>query len=114
MVVLHNVFYETDSYGLEPESRVELDRVYDFLILNPSIGVEISGYTDNTGTPEHNQVLSEQRARSVVEYLVNKGIDSKRLDATGYGEMRPVADNDSEEGRARNRRTELKIIKVEE
>jgi outer membrane protein OmpA-like peptidoglycan-associated protein len=114
VVVLHNVFYKTDSYGLEPGSRVELDRVYDFLILNPSIGVEISGHTDNTGTPEHNQVLSEQRARSVVEYLVNKGIDSKRLDAAGYGEMRPVADNDSEEGRALNRRTELKIITVDD
>ena len=114
MVVLHNVFYETDSFGLEPESRAELDRIYDFMILNPSIGVEISGHTDNTGTPEHNQVLSEQRARSVVDYLVNKGIDSKRLEATGYGEMRPVADNDSAEGRALNRRTELKIIKVEE
>lgn len=114
VVVLHNVFYETDSFGLEPESRAELDRVYDFLIQNPSVGIEISGHTDNTGTPEHNQELSEQRARSVVEYLVNKGIDSKRLDAAGYGETRPVANNESEEGRALNRRTELKIIKVEE
>lgn len=114
VVVLHNIFYDTESYHLEPESRAELDRVYDFLIKNPSIGVEISGHTDNTGTPEHNQVLSEQRARSVVEYLVNKGIDSKRLDATGYGETIPVADNFTEAGRALNRRTELKIVAVDD
>jgi len=114
VVVLHNIFFDTESYSLEPESRAELDRVYDFLTLNPSIGVEISGHTDNTGTPGHNQVLSEQRARSVVEYLVNKGIDSKRLEATGYGETTPVADNDTEAGRALNRRTELKIVAVDD
>lgn len=114
VVVLHNIFYSTGSFELEPESRAELNRVYDFLLLNSAIGVEISGHTDNTGTPEHNQELSEQRARSVVEYLVNRGIDNKRLKAAGYGEMNPVADNENEEGRARNRRTELKILAIDE
>jgi len=112
-VVLHNVFYATESFELEPASRAELNRVYDFLLVNPAIGVEISGHTDDTGTPEHNENLSEQRARSVVEYLVNRGIDTKRLKATGYGEMQPRADNELEEGRALNRRTELKIIAIE-
>lgn len=114
VVVLHNVFYSTGLFELEPESRAELNRVYDFLLLNSAIWVEISGHTDNTGTPEHNQELSEQRARSVVEYLVNRGIDTKRMKAAGYGEMNPVADNENEEGRARNRRTELKILAIDE
>jgi outer membrane protein OmpA-like peptidoglycan-associated protein len=114
VVVLHNIFFGTDSYELEPASRTELKRVYDFLLVNPAIGVEISGHTDNTGTPEHNQNLSEQRARSVVEYLVNRGIDTKRLKAAGYGELQPRADNELEEGRALNRRTELKILAIDE
>jgi outer membrane protein OmpA-like peptidoglycan-associated protein/tetratricopeptide (TPR) repeat protein len=114
VVVLHNVFFATESFGLEPESRAELNRVYDFLVLNPSIGVEISGFTDNTGSPEHNQVLSEQRASSVVEYLVSKGIEKERLKAAGYGELKALADNETEEGRAQNRRTELKIVAIDE
>jgi len=114
VVVLQNIFYATGSYQLEPASRVELKRVYDFLQLNPAVGVEISGHTDNTGTPELNQSLSEQRAQSVVDYLVNKGIETGRLKAAGYGETKAVADNELEEGRAQNRRTELKILAIDE
>ena len=113
-VVLQNIFYATESYELAEVSRTELKRVYDFLVLNQAIGVEISGHTDNTGSPEHNQSLSEKRAQSVVDYLVNKGIDRKRLKASGYGETRAVADNETEEGRAMNRRTELKITSIDE
>ena len=82
--------------------------------MNPAIGVEISGHTDNTGTPEHNQSLSEQRAQRVVDYLVNRGIDTNRLKAAGYGELQPRADNELEEGKALNRRTELKILAIDE
>jgi outer membrane protein OmpA-like peptidoglycan-associated protein len=114
VVVLHNVFYATGSFELELVSRVELNRVYDFMLENPAIGVEISGHTDNTGSPEHNQNLSEQRANSVVDYLINKGIDPERMKASGYGEALPVADNGTEEGRALNRRTELKIVAIHE
>ena len=114
VVVLRNIFYATDSYELEAESRVELDRVYDFLSQNPAVGVEISGHTDNTGTPDYNQDLSERRAQSVVDYLLDKGIKPERLKAAGYGEMKPVSDNNTEEGRAINRRTELKIIRIDE
>lgn len=113
-VVLHNVFYATGSYELEEESRAELNRIYDFLVDNPAIGVEISGHTDNTGTPEHNQNLSEQRARRVVDYLLQRGIKPSRMTAAGYGEEQAVADNDTEEGRALNRRTELKVIAINE
>jgi len=114
VVILKNIFYATDSFKLEPESRAELNRIYDFLMVNSAIGVEISGHTDNTGSPEHNQVLSEQRAQNVVAYLVEKGIDSNRLKAAGYGELQPVADNQLEEDRAMNRRTELKIVAIDE
>ncbi|MCK5067819.1 MAG: OmpA family protein, partial [Bacteroidales bacterium] len=112
VVILHNVFYATGSFELKPESRAELNRVRDFLEENPSIGVEISGHTDNTGNPEHNQELSEQRAESVVLYLVELGISDRRMQAAGYGELQAVDDNHSEEGRARNRRTELKIVRI--
>jgi outer membrane protein OmpA-like peptidoglycan-associated protein len=114
VVVLNNIFYATGSFQLEPASRTGLKKVFDFLLLNPFIGVEISGHTDNSGTAEQNQELSEQRARSVVEYLVNSGIDHRRLTAAGYGEMQPVDDNNTGQGRALNRRTELKIVTINE
>jgi outer membrane protein OmpA-like peptidoglycan-associated protein len=114
VVILHNVFYATGSSELEPESRAELNKVRLFLEDNPSIGVEISGHTDNTGSPNFNQDLSENRAESVVLYLTGLGIADHRLQASGYGEEQAVDDNNSEEGRARNRRTELKIIRIHE
>jgi outer membrane protein OmpA-like peptidoglycan-associated protein len=112
--VLHNIFFATESFELKEASRAELNKVYEFLMQNPAIGVEISGHTDNTGSPEHNQVLSERRAQSVVDYLVNRGIEGTRLNASGYGETLAVSDNNTEEGRALNRRTELKIISINE
>jgi outer membrane protein OmpA-like peptidoglycan-associated protein len=114
VVVLHNVFYATGSFELVEASRAELNKVFDFLQKNPEIGVEISGHTDNTGTTGHNQILSEQRALSVVDYLEQRGIETGRMKASGYGEEQPLADNGTEEGRARNRRTELKIIAIDE
>lgn len=114
VVILHNVFYATNSSELEPESRSELNKVFDFLLENPSIGVEISGHTDNTGSPEYNQELSEERAKSVVLYLREKGIADARMQAAGYGELHPVETNETEEGRAGNRRTELKIVSIHE
>lgn len=113
MVVLHNVFFETESFTLQNESLAELNKVYEFLELNPSIQAEISGHTDNTGSPQHNMELSEKRAEAVVDYLVNKGIRQERLLSVGYGEEVPVAENKSEEGRGLNRRTELKIVRLQ-
>jgi len=77
---------------------------------NPTLKIEISGHTDNVGKPADNLTLSNNRAKSVVGYLASKGIASQRLVAKGYGETKPVADNTTEEGKARNRRTELKVI----
>lgn len=109
-IVLNNVFYDTDAFTLKPESKIELEKVYDFLTLNKNVQVEISGYTDNTGTNNYNMELSRRRAEEVVNYLLSLGIDPARLKAKGYGATVPVGDNTTEEGRALNRRTELKIL----
>lgn len=77
---------------------------------NPDRKVEIGGHTDNVGSEEANRVLSENRSKSVVDYLISKGIDASRLTWKGYGESVPVADNESDEGRAKNRRTEFKVV----
>jgi outer membrane protein OmpA-like peptidoglycan-associated protein len=109
-VVLENVFFETAKYNLKKESRVELDKLYRFLKANPSVRIEIQGHTDSVGTARDNQILSENRAEAVYDYLEKKGIDPSRMVAKGYGERRPIADNSTPEGRARNRRTAYKII----
>lgn len=111
-VVLNNIFFESDSHLLLPGSMAELNRVLVFMEENPDLSVEIAGHTDNTGSEQHNQDLSGKRAEAVVEYLFSNGIDAKRLISVGYGDRKPVETNDSEEGRAMNRRTELTIIKI--
>jgi flagellar motor protein MotB/tetratricopeptide (TPR) repeat protein len=109
-IILKNIFYETDLYNLKNESRIELDKVIKFLNDYPAVKIEISGHTDNVGSIEYNQTLSEKRAKSVVEYLINSSVGEDRITYKGYGFSQPVASNDTEEGRALNRRTELKII----
>ena len=89
---------------------MELDRLYKLLVDVPTIKIEISGHTDNKGSASYNQGLSERRAKSVVDYLVARGISIDRLTFIGYGLAQPIATNDTEEGRALNRRTEFKII----
>lgn len=108
-IILKNIFFETDSYLLKEISFVELDKLVDFLTLNASIKIEIGGHTDNQGSEKHNLVLSENRAKTVVEYLISKGISAKRLTYKGYGYSEPISDNITPEGRALNRRTEFKI-----
>ncbi len=109
-IVLRNIFYETDSFRLEPESRVELNKLHQFLVDNSRLKIEISGHTDNVGSLQYNMELSRKRARSVYNYLIDKGIDPERLSYEGYGESDPIATNETEEGRAKNRRTEIKIL----
>lgn len=104
------VFYDFDKDFLRQESIVELEKLVAFLQRYPKVKVEISGHTDAIGTEAKNQGLSERRAQSVVRYLIEKGIDGKRLVAKGYGELRPIAPNDTDEGRQLNRRTECEII----
>ena len=110
LVVLENVFYATEQYQLEEESIAELDKIYRFLVNNPSLHIEIGGHTDNTGSPAFNQQLSQKRAQAVADYMIQRGIDPKRVNAVGYGFDKPIGDNRSAEGRAKNRRTELKIL----
>jgi outer membrane protein OmpA-like peptidoglycan-associated protein len=109
-VVLKNIFFETNSYELKPESKVELNKLLQFLNENAALKIEIGGHTDNVGNDGLNQKLSENRAKSVVNFLVAKGIVQNRIVSKGYGKTQPVADNGTEEGRALNRRTEFKII----
>jgi outer membrane protein OmpA-like peptidoglycan-associated protein/tetratricopeptide (TPR) repeat protein len=109
-VVLNNIFFETSKFELDPKSQVELDKVVQLLNDNPTIKIEISGHTDNVGKPANNLTLSNNRAKAVVNYLIGKGITPQRLVAKGYGETKPVAENKTEEGRAKNRRTELRVI----
>jgi outer membrane protein OmpA-like peptidoglycan-associated protein len=110
-VVLKNVFFDTDSFKLRPESYPELDNLYEFLINNPTTNIEISGHTDNTGSAEYNKSLSTKRAKAVYTYLRQKGIREDRMQYKGYGSERPVAKNNTPENRQKNRRTEFSITK---
>jgi len=109
-IVLKNVFFDTKKTELKPTSITELDNVVRLMNDNPKMRIQISGHTDNVGTPASNISLSKGRALSVVNYLVRKGIKKERLTYKGYGETKPVANNKTEEGRATNRRTELSVI----
>lgn len=109
---LYNVFFETGSHDLLEQSETELNTLVGFLEKNSRLKVEIQGHTDNVGNESYNQNLSERRAGSVVNYLVSKGIDHRRLTSKGYGYTVPLDTNDTVEGRARNRRTTLLITGV--
>lgn len=109
-IVLKNIFFETASYDLKNQSLVELKKLTEFLKQNPTVKVEISGHTDTDGNAEINQVLSQNRAQSVLGFLSDQGISNDRLKAVGYGSSKPVASNETEAGKAKNRRTEFKII----
>lgn len=109
-VVLRNVFFDSDEYSLKEESKIELNKLLTFLNQNPKVSIEVEGHTDNIGNNAHNRSLSDQRAKQVFQYLVDNGIDSNRLKYKGYGADSPISDNDTEEGRANNRRTSVSII----
>lgn len=109
-IVLNNVFFDSREATLRPESIDELNKVYQFMIDNPSLRIEFSGHTDNIGSDAYNQDLSDRRATSVVNYLIEKGVESSRMTHVGYGEKQPIDTNETPEGRQNNRRTELKII----
>ncbi len=109
-IVLKNIFFDVNKFELKNESQVELDKLVQLLNENPSLKIEISGHTDNVGRPADNLLLSNNRAKAVVSYLVSKNIAAQRLTAKGFGETKPVADNKTEEGRAMNRRTEMRVV----
>jgi outer membrane protein OmpA-like peptidoglycan-associated protein/tetratricopeptide (TPR) repeat protein len=109
-VVLKNIFFDTNRFDLKPESMIELTTLIDFLRLNPTIKIEISGHTDDVGNDQANQALSENRAKAVYQFLNDHGINASRLVFKGYGKTEPLVPNTSDENRAQNRRTEFKII----
>lgn len=109
-VVLRNIFFDTNKFDLRQESKSELERLKSILVDNPQVRMEISGHTDSDGSAQLNQMLSENRAKAVVDYLIENGIESSRLTYAGYGAAQPVASNDTAEGKQENRRTEFKII----
>lgn len=109
-VVLRNIFFDVNKFDLKPESFPELTRLISLLKSQNSLRIEVSGHTDNTGDKKANQLLSENRAKSVRDYLIGKGISGDRITYKGYGDTRPLSGNDTEEGRAKNRRTEFTIL----
>ena len=107
---LNNVFFDSGKSTLRPESNKELNQLAEFLSLKKTTVIEISGHTDNVGDAAANQKLSEDRANAVKQYLVTKGIAANRVQAKGYGDTQPIADNGTAAGKQKNRRTEVHII----
>jgi outer membrane protein OmpA-like peptidoglycan-associated protein len=113
--ILKNIFFDTNKASIRKESLVELNQIYNLLKAQPNISIRINGHTDNVGEAAYNQQLSERRARAVADYLLNYGLAPDRITAKGFGESKPIASNEFEEGgRALNRRTEIEIIKISE
>jgi outer membrane protein OmpA-like peptidoglycan-associated protein len=110
-VPLNNIFFEYAKATLRPDSYPELDRIADTMKENPNLVIEIQGHTDNVGSNESNLKLSQDRAEAVRKYLLSKKIQTARVTSVGYGETKPVATNDTEEGRAQNRRVQLAIVR---
>ncbi|MBX2967636.1 MAG: PD40 domain-containing protein [Cyclobacteriaceae bacterium] len=108
-VVLKNIFFDTDKYDLKDKSITELQKIIRFLNENPLVRIEIGGHTDNVGNPAYNQQLSEKRALSVYNYLINNGINEDKLSWKGYGQVNPKSTNETEAGRQENRRIEFQI-----
>jgi OOP family OmpA-OmpF porin len=99
--------FDTGESIIKPESRPIINQIVEMLKSNPELKISVEGHTDNVGNPKSNKTLSDARANSVVAAIVGQGVDAKRLSAVGYGQDKPIADNNTEEGRAKNRRVEL-------
>lgn len=111
-VVLKNIFFDTDESTLKENSKIELDKLIEFLNTNPNLHIEIEGHTDNVGSETYNLNLSKARAKAVYDFLIDHSILSDRLSYKGYGYTKPVTGNDTEQGKAQNRRTEFTITKM--
>ena len=108
-VVLHNLFFATNKTQILPESEPALHELAAFMENHPSISIRITGHTDDIGSERDNQILSEGRANAVRDELIKRGVAPDRIEANGKGESEPIADNATEEGRAKNRRVEFTI-----
>lgn len=107
---LDNVYFDTDKATLRASSHEALDHLVEVLEMKPDMKIEIAGHTDNRGDDQYNLNLSQNRAENVKKYLVEQGIDPKRIRAKGYGEAEPIESNSTEEGRQKNRRTEVRVL----
>ena len=108
-IILDDVLFDFDRSTVKPEAAAILDRLVAFMNENKDKKVSLSGHTDNVGTEAYNQRLSERRVSSVQDYIVKKGVENSRVSGQGFGESKPIADNKTREGRAKNRRVEIKV-----
>ena len=108
-IILDDVLFDFDKSNVKPEAAAILDRLVAFMNENKDKRADLSGHTDNVGTDKYNQALSERRGAAVKDYVVKKGVDGSRISGQGFGESKPIADNKTKEGRAKNRRVEIKI-----
>jgi outer membrane protein OmpA-like peptidoglycan-associated protein len=104
------VLFDFDKYDIKPENTSIIDEIIDQMQSNPKLKLEIQGHTDNIGGVEYNQVLSDNRAKAVMDAVIARGIEPRRLRFRGFGMTMPVASNETEEGRAKNRRTEFHVL----
>ena len=107
---LNDVYFAFNAYDLPQESRMVIGEFYRFLYDNPTLKVSIEGHTDNIGQEEDNLLLSQRRAKAVYDHLISLGIEPARLAYKGFGESRPIATNQTDDGRAKNRRVEFKVL----
>ncbi|MDP2601394.1 MAG: OmpA family protein [Deltaproteobacteria bacterium] len=108
-IILDDVLFDFDKSNIKPEAGAILDRLVAFMKENKDKKAALSGHTDSVGTDAYNQKLSERRMNSVKDYVVKKGAESSRVSSQGFGESKPIADNRTKEGRAKNRRVEIKV-----
>jgi outer membrane protein OmpA-like peptidoglycan-associated protein len=109
-VTLNNIYFETGKANLKPKSFTEIDYVVKLMKSNPTLRIEIAGHTDTQGALNTNMRISRNRAKAVADYIEDQGIDGDRLEYKGYGYTKPVAPNNTPEGRAKNRRVEFKVL----
>jgi OOP family OmpA-OmpF porin len=107
---LDNVYFDVSKWDIKPECTYALDNLYNTLMLNPNMKIEIAGHTDSDGDAQDNLILSQRRAESVMNYLIKMGLDPKRIQAKGYGEYKPIVPNDNAPNKAKNRRTEVRVL----
>jgi outer membrane protein OmpA-like peptidoglycan-associated protein len=111
-VVINNIYFNNNQFNLRPESSLELDKLAELMLSNPSLVISIEGHTDNVGKLKDNQTLSAKRAQTVVNYLILKDVPAARMQSKGWGSTKPIATNKTEAGKAQNRRTEMRIIEL--
>ena len=107
---LENVYFDVNKWDIKPECTPAIDNLYNTLMMNPNMKIEIAGHTDSDGDSQDNLILSQHRAEAVMNYLIKLGLDPKRVQAKGYGEFKPIVPNDNAPNKARNRRTEVRVL----